>query len=112
MMASFHQEESFGTIYVADLCILLLQAVNEKLLSNVILENIIVIQVQIKLIFQVELLTLQYDGIISPRGEFWNNKTSLTLLRFIEVSVPSQESDWSCRRGIYFALFYDFSIEF
>ena len=37
-----------------------------------------------------------HDGIISPRGEFWNNKTSLTLSRFIEVSVPSQEGDWSC----------------
>jgi hypothetical protein len=67
----------------------------EKLLSNVIFEKIKVIQVQIKLIFQVELLTL-YDCIISPRGEFWNNKTSLTLSLFIEMSVPSQESDWSC----------------
>jgi hypothetical protein len=38
----------------------ILQAVNEKPLSNVILEKINVIQVQIKLIFQVELLTLQY----------------------------------------------------
>ena len=38
-----------------------------------------------------------HDCIISPRGEFWNNKTSLTLSLFIEVSVPSQESDWSCK---------------
>ena len=37
----------------------ILQAVNEKL-SDVIFEKSIVIQVQIKLIFQVELLTLQY----------------------------------------------------
>jgi hypothetical protein len=37
-----------------------------------------------------------YESIISPRGELWNNKTSLTLSLFIEVSVPSQESDWSC----------------
>ena len=37
-----------------------------------------------------------YDSIISPRGDFWDNKTSLTLSLFIEVSVPSQESDWSC----------------
>jgi hypothetical protein len=36
-----------------------------------------------------------HDGIISPRGEFWNNKTSLPLSRFIEVSVPSQEGDWT-----------------
>jgi hypothetical protein len=34
--------------------------------------------------------------LISPRGEFWDNKTSLTLSLFIEMSVPSQESDWSC----------------
>jgi hypothetical protein len=68
-------------------------AVNEKLLSNVILENIIVIQVQIKLIFQVELLTLQYR---KSRKMVTDNKTSLTLSLFIEMSVPSQESDWSC----------------
>jgi hypothetical protein len=30
-----------------------------------------------------------YDCIISPRGEFWDNKTSLTLSLFIEMSVPS-----------------------
>jgi len=37
-----------------------------------------------------------HDRIISQRGEFWSHKTSLTLPLFIEVPVPSQESERSC----------------
>ena len=49
-----------------------------------------------------------HDCIISIRGEVWAHKTSLTTPLFIEVSVPSQESDRSyiCVMGI------DFSIKF
>ena len=44
--------------------------------------------------------------IIPLRGDAWAHKTSLTLPLFIEVPVPSQESEWShimCVRGINFA---------
>ena len=37
-----------------------------------------------------------HDGIISLRGDVCAQKTSLTLPLFIEVSVPSQESERSC----------------
>jgi hypothetical protein len=56
--------------------------------------------------------------------EVWAHKTSLTLpLFYIEVPVPSQESEWSCifykgisilsiimifYKGIYFVYYYDF----
>ena len=36
-----------------------------------------------------------HDRIISVREEIWALKTSLTL-PLIEVTVPSQESEWSC----------------
>ena len=35
-----------------------------------------------------------HERIISLREEVWVHKTSLTLPLFIEVSVPSQESEW------------------
>ena len=37
-----------------------------------------------------------HDRVISLRGELWAHKTSLTPPLFIEVSVPSQESERSC----------------
>jgi hypothetical protein len=37
-----------------------------------------------------------YDCIIILRGEVWVYKTSLTLLLYIEVAAPSQESQRSC----------------
>ena len=37
-----------------------------------------------------------HGRIISPRGEVWAHKTSLTPPIFIEGSVISQESEWSC----------------
>ena len=38
-------------------------------------------------------------------------QSSLTLPLFIEVSVPSHESKWSCVGHINFVSFYEFSIE-
>jgi hypothetical protein len=43
----------------------------------------------------------------------WPPQTSLTPLLFIELPVPSQESEhvmYLCLRDINFALFYDFDI--
>ena len=37
-----------------------------------------------------------HDRIISLRGDAWVYQTNLQPPRFIEVSVPSQESVWSC----------------
>jgi len=37
-----------------------------------------------------------HDRIIWLRGEVWAHKTSLTSQLFIEVPVPSQESERSC----------------
>jgi len=37
-----------------------------------------------------------HDRIISLKGEVWTYETSLTPLLFIEVPVPSQESEWWC----------------
>jgi hypothetical protein len=37
-----------------------------------------------------------HDHIISLRGEIWAHNTSLTPPLFIEVFLPSQESEWSC----------------
>jgi hypothetical protein len=58
--------------------------------------------------------------IISLRVEVWAHITSLTPPHFIEVAVPSLESEWSCIcvlevmylcvRGMDFASFYDFDI--
>jgi len=48
-----------------------------------------------------------HDHIISRRGVFWAHKTSVTPPLFIEVSVPSQESEhvvmYLYDRGINFA---------
>jgi hypothetical protein len=33
---------------------------------------------------------------MNVRGEVSTHKTNLTLPLFIEVSLPSQESEWSC----------------
>jgi hypothetical protein len=37
-----------------------------------------------------------HDRIISPRGDVWDHKISLTLPLFIEVPVPIQENERSC----------------
>ena len=54
----------------------------------------------------------QQNYMISLRGQVWAPKTSLTTL-FIELSVPSQEGEWSylymCIRSVNFASFYTFS---
>ena len=51
-----------------------------------------------------------HDRIILLRREFWAHKIIVTPPLFIEVPVPSQESDWSCIcvLGIHFISFYDF----
>jgi len=37
-----------------------------------------------------------HDQVISLREEIWFHKTSLTPTVFIEVPLPTQESEWSC----------------
>ena len=57
-----------------------------------------------------------HDHIISLRVEFWTHQVNLFLPLFIEVPVPSQESEWSCIcvLGVLIdcASFYDFDIWF
>jgi hypothetical protein len=37
-----------------------------------------------------------FTGFTSLKEEAWAHKTSLTPPPFIEIPVPSQESEWSC----------------
>lgn len=37
-----------------------------------------------------------HDCIISLSGEVWSHKTILTMLHFIEVPIPSEESERLC----------------
>ena len=37
-----------------------------------------------------------YHNLLALRREFWVNSTSLTLPRFIEVLVPSEENEQLC----------------
>ena len=56
----------------------------------------------------------KYDRVMSPRGQVWVHKTSLTPPHFIELPVPSQESERSCIYvlGLSILPFCDFSIGF
>jgi hypothetical protein len=47
-------------------------------------------------LFQIQCGKHLHDHIISLRGEIWAHKCSLTPSYFIEVHVPSQESERSC----------------
>jgi hypothetical protein len=57
-----------------------------------------------------------HDHIIySQRGKAWAHKTSLTPPCCIAVSLPSQESEWSCAPGVsnlsLFLRFVDWNLE-
>ena len=53
-----------------------------------------------------------HDRIISLTWKDWTHKTSLTPPLFLDVSVPSQESERPCVCGIVVASFCEFSNRF
>ena len=46
--------------------------------------------------FYPHVVIIFLDRITSLRGEVWTNKANLALPRFIEVPVPSKESERTC----------------